>query len=138
MKVTADTNVLVSATFWYGDSNRIIERVERKEIELVLSREILDEFAAVLDYKEIKDKIRDRNLEMKRTIEKIISISTIVEPKEKVELVKDDPEDNKILSCAKEGGVDYLITNDKHLLSLRKMGKILIITPRMLVKMSAI
>lgn len=131
MKVTADTNVLVSATFWYGDSDRIIEKVEGKEIELVLSKEILEEFAAVLDYKDIKDK----NLEMKRTVEKVISISTIVEPKEKVELVKDDPEDNKILSCAKEGSVDYIITNDKHLLNLKKIGRILIITPRMLVKM---
>ena len=28
IKVTVDTNVLVSATFWYGASHRIIELVE--------------------------------------------------------------------------------------------------------------
>lgn len=43
MKITVDTNVLISATFWRGDSNRIIEKVERKEIELVLFREIIEE-----------------------------------------------------------------------------------------------
>ncbi|MFH0752719.1 MAG: putative toxin-antitoxin system toxin component, PIN family [archaeon] len=91
MKITADTNVLVSATFWYGDSNRIIEKVERKEIELVLSKEILEEFSAVLDYKEIKDKIKGKGLEMKRTVEKIASISTIVKPKERVELIERIP-----------------------------------------------
>ena len=81
MKIVVDTNVLVSSTFWYGSSNKIIEKVENKEIELILSREIIEEFMNVLDYEEIQQKIMDKNLEMKRTVEKIVSISTIVEPK---------------------------------------------------------
>ena len=32
MKITMDTNVLISATFWYGDYNKIIEKVENKSI----------------------------------------------------------------------------------------------------------
>lgn len=44
MKITVDTNVLISATFWYGDSNTIIEMVEKKDIELVLSITFLNEF----------------------------------------------------------------------------------------------
>ncbi len=35
-KIVADTNVLVSATFWNGASNRIVEKAERKELELVI------------------------------------------------------------------------------------------------------
>ena len=76
MKITADTNVLVSATFWYGNSNKIIRKVENKEIELILSEEILKEFGNVLNYKEIQDKIKNKNLEMMWTIEKIASFST--------------------------------------------------------------
>lgn len=44
MKITVDTNVLVSATFWNGAANKIIEKVERNEIKLVLSKEIIEEF----------------------------------------------------------------------------------------------
>ena len=61
MKITVDTNVLISATFWYGDSEKIITKAENKEIELVLSRDIIKEYNEVLQYKEIKDKIKDKN-----------------------------------------------------------------------------
>ncbi len=130
MKVILDTNVLISATFWNGDSNKIIEKVERKEIEMIISREIIEEFANVLDYKDIKEKIKDKNLEMNRTIEKIVSLSNIVDPNEKLDIVKDDPDDNKILECAKAGNVDFIITNDNHLLKLKDFEGIKIITPK--------
>lgn len=130
MKITLDTNVLISATFWEGDSYKIIEKVERKEIELILSKDIIEEFAKVLDYREIKEKIKNKNLEMKRTIEKIISLSTIVDPIEKVDIIKEDLDDNKILECAKSGDVDFIVTNDNHLLKLNQFEKIRIVSPR--------
>ena len=39
MKIISDTNVLISATFWDGDSHKIISKVESKEVELILSEE---------------------------------------------------------------------------------------------------
>lgn len=129
MRITADTNVLVSATFWYGASYKIIEKVENGEIELVLSKEILEEFANVLNYEEIQDKIENKNLEMKRTVEKIVSISRMVEPKQQFDVVKDDSEDNKLVDCAFEGKVDYIISQDEHLLSLKEFKGIRIIRP---------
>jgi predicted nucleic acid-binding protein len=32
MKITVDTNILISATFWYGDSYKIIEKVDNRRI----------------------------------------------------------------------------------------------------------
>lgn len=55
MRITLDTNVLISATFWDGCSDKIIRKVENKEVELILSEEIIKEFSEVLDYKEIQD-----------------------------------------------------------------------------------
>ena len=134
MKITLDTNVLISATFWHGDSDKIIEKVESKEIELVLSKEIIEEFAKVLKYKEIQEKIKNKNLEMRRTVEKIVSISKIVEPAEKLKIVKDDPDDNKFLECAKSGKVDFVISSDNHLLKLKEFGSIKIVTPKEFIK----
>ena len=51
MRITVDTNFLISATFWNGDSDKIIKKVEMKDAELVLSSEIIDEFSKVLGYK---------------------------------------------------------------------------------------
>jgi len=130
MKVVADTNVLISATFWCGDSDEILSKAECGELVLVLSKEILKEYASVLQYKEIKDKIKAKNLETLRTIQKIISIATIVNPLCKLDVVKDDPDDNKIIECAIEGEVDYIITQDKHLLKLKRFENIDIVTPK--------
>ena len=43
MRITADTNTLVSATFWYRASEKIISRAEGKELQLILSDEIIKE-----------------------------------------------------------------------------------------------
>jgi len=96
MKITADTNVLISATFWYGASDKILSKVEAKVLQLILSEDIIKEYARVLDYKEIQDKIKAKNLEMSRSLKKIVSVSKIIIPKEKLNIVKDDPDDNKV------------------------------------------
>ena len=129
MKVTVDTNTLISATFWHGDSEKIIIKAEDKKIELILSRDIINEYSDVLGYDEIKDKIKNKKLEMRYSVGKIISISKIVEPLEKLDVVKEDPDDNKILECAKEGKVDYIVTQDKHLLKLKSFEGIEILNP---------
>lgn len=134
MKITLDTNVLLSSTFWDGDSSRIVEIIERGEIELVLSRDIIQEFGGVLEYKEIKEKIKDKNLEMKRTVNEIIEMAKIVDPREEFNIIKDDPEDNVIIACAVEGEVDYIVTQDRHLLDLGEFRSVKILTPREFLK----
>jgi uncharacterized protein len=129
MKIVLDTNVLVSATFWNGDSEKIIQKVENKEIELILSKEILDEFDAVLNYKDIQDKIKNKNLELKRTVEKITILCAIIEPKQKLNIIIDDPTDNKFLECAIEGKADFIVSKDKHLLKIKEYQGIKTITP---------
>ncbi len=134
MKITVDTNILISGTFWKGASHEIINKAENKEIKLVLSKDILKEYCEVLNYEEIQNKIKDKNLEMKRSVEKIVSISIIVFPKEKLNIVKEDPDDNKILECALEGNVNYIITQDNHLLKLKEFRGIKILTPKEFLK----
>jgi|SRR3989338_3625421 len=130
MKITLDTNVILSSTFWFGDSSKIMEMVEKGGTELILSEDIIEEYKNVLNYEEIQDKIKNKNLEMQRTVEEIITLSKIVEPKSKLDIIKEDPDDNKILECAVEGKVDYIISQDKHLLDIKEYKEIKIITPK--------
>lgn len=125
----------MSATFWNGYSARIIDKVEKKELQLFVSEEILDEFSKVLDYDEIQDKIKDKNLEMKYTVAKIESLATIVEPREHFVVIKDDPDDNKFLDCAVAAKADFIISQNKHLLKLKEFEGIKIVTPEDLLKM---
>lgn len=66
---------------------------------------------------------------MKRSVEKIVSISIVIESKQKFKVMKEDPDDNKILECAFEGKVNYIISQDKDLLRLKNFEGIEIINP---------
>lgn len=53
----------------------------------------------------------------------------IVTPKIKVDAVKEDPDDNKIIECALESNAEYIISYDKHLLKLKEYQRIKIVRP---------
>ena len=102
---------------------------------MVLSLDIIKEFSRVLNYEEIQEKIKDKNLEMKYSVEKIISLSEMIEPKERLNIIQEDFSDNKILECAYEGKADYIITKDNHLLKLKEFKNIKIVTPEEFLKL---
>ncbi|MBI2522832.1 putative toxin-antitoxin system toxin component, PIN family [Candidatus Woesearchaeota archaeon] len=66
---------------------------------------------------------------IKEWIDLIIRNSIIVEPKERINIVKDDPKDNIFIETAVAGNVDYIISQDIHLLKLKEFKGIKIITP---------
>lgn len=129
MKVTLDTNVLVSGTFWTGDSFRILDLIDKNKLKSVTSKEIIGEYYEVISTDEIIDKIKDKGLTMLKIVHKVIKNSEIVESSIKLDIVKDDHNDNKILECAKAGKVDYIISQDEHLLKLKEFEGIPIIKP---------
>ena len=57
MKVTLDTNVLISGTFWTGDSFRILDLIDRKKIICVLSEQIIEEYYKTAQSNEIIEKM---------------------------------------------------------------------------------
>jgi len=54
-------------------------------------------------------------------------IATVVAPRRKLRLVRDDP-DNRILECASTGKADAIVTGDKALLALKRFEGIDLIT----------
>lgn len=66
---------------------------------------------------------------MKRTVAKIVSLASIIDPTERLNVVKDDPDDNKVLECAIAGKVDFIVSSDNHLLKLKEFKKIKLVTP---------
>ncbi len=130
MRVVADTNVLVSGSLWSGDSYTLLKKADAGEFRLLISEDIIREFSKVLDYKEIRQKIAKYGLEFNPTIERIISFSEFVTVKNRLDIVKDDPSDNRILECAQSGGAGLIVTRDKHLLTLREFEGIKIVDPK--------
>ena len=79
---------------------------------------------------EIKDfKIKLPDEIIKEWVDLMVRNSMIVEPKEKIEAVKDDIKDNIFIEIAIAGKVDYIVSQDNHLLKLKGFRGIKIITP---------
>ena len=120
-----DTNFLVSATQWdYSVAHKLLKRFIEQDVKLFATKEILDEFSDVLqrDFKYSKD-------EVSNVIEKLLFIVELTEPTKKVDIIKEDPDDNKIIECAIASNSEFILTYDKHLLKHRMYEDIKIITP---------
>jgi uncharacterized protein len=126
MRAVMDTNVFVSGIFWKGNfCSQIIDKWKNKEIELVSSVDILDELVKTL--RDFKIQMSDEMIEDWRNL--LIENSIIVEPTIKLDVIKDDPDDNKFLEAGVTGKVDFIISQDKHLLKLKEYEGIKILTP---------
>ena len=59
----------------------------------------------------------------------MIQISIFVKPKKRIQIVKDDPDDDKFIEAAVEGRAKYIISQDKHLLRIKEFEGIKIMKP---------
>jgi len=130
-KIVVDTNILVSASFWKGNPYKIIELAAQGKIKVFSSAEILEEFARVLkrDFKTGEEEIKER-------IENFLEIINLVEPKIKIQEVKEDPDDDKVLEVAIEANADCIVSGDKHLLKIKGFKGIKIITAKEFLEMN--
>ncbi len=125
MRVVLDTNIFISGIFWQGKCSKIILLWREKKFDLIVSFSMLEEFVRVL-----KDfKIQMPAEAIREWVDMIINNSIVVEPEEKLDVVKSDIKDNIIVEAAVEGRVDFIVSQDNHLLELKEFRNIRIVGP---------
>jgi putative PIN family toxin of toxin-antitoxin system len=126
IRVVIDTNVFVSS-FFGGNPRKIIDLWKNGSIVLCLSQEIIEEYLAVLNRLGLDNTKEISNLTrlFAEGYNSIFSAKT-----SKLEVVKEDVEDNKFLECAVALNSKIIVSGDKHLTSIRKYIDIVIMSPR--------
>lgn len=123
-RVVLDTNTLVSAAIASGNEAKLLLLAHKGVFKIVISIEILKELKDVLS----RPKFGFSKEKVELFLGHVIETADIIVIKTKLNLVKADPDDDKILECAVDGGADYIVSGDKkHLLSLGKVRHIPII-----------
>jgi putative PIN family toxin of toxin-antitoxin system len=125
MRVVIDTNVLISALMFGGNPREILQRAIRGELRLCISEEILSELGAVLQRPKFGFPVTMVN----QILSELAAIAELVVPSEEISHIESDPADNRVLECAVEAGVEYVVSGDKHLLELGEYATIRILTP---------
>jgi predicted nucleic acid-binding protein len=62
-------------------------------------------------------------------LDQVLEVGSLVETEVKVEMIKDDPSDNKFLECAITVEADYIISRDPHILKIKEFEGIKIKSP---------
>ena len=126
IKAVLDTNVLVSALIRTGKPRALFFEILRGNAQLILSRGILEELAEVAADDKIMKYVEEEDV--KKFLRIIGSTAKIVTVKSRLKVVKNDPSDDLFLRTAYDGGADYIVSGDRHLLSLREFRGIKILT----------
>lgn len=132
MRITLDTNVLVSAFIAkHGHSANLLELALAVEVvELVLSEPILEELEDVLLRDEVCSRFQYAPQDIRRIVGTLRRSARIVSPTSKFVVIREDPKDDVILNTAYDGGAEYIVSGDSDLLKLRRFKGIRIVTPK--------
>ena len=129
IRVTPDTNVLISGLFYDGNERAVLQAAIDGRVRLVLSLEIIDELITVLDKKFKADPELTRDYVLR-----LNELSDVVASRKLPGKLVRDREDAKIIECAHSGHSDYIVTGDLDLLSLKRYQKTRIISTSELVR----
>jgi putative PIN family toxin of toxin-antitoxin system len=126
LRILLDTNVYISAILFKGKPRQILQELVDERVTAFTSNEILKELEDSLSkpkFKFTNDFVQIVLTEI-RDITKLISTSPL-----KNYLDLRDRNDYHILEAAFSAKIDYLITGDKDLLSLKKISEFKIVSP---------
>jgi uncharacterized protein len=123
-KVVLDTNILISALIHQGTAREFVYLLLYNQIKIVSSNYIIKELETVLKKNKFKNKTVFKQIE---TLLKKETLYVKIKPKLKTSIVK-DPKDHPILQTTQKSQANFIITGDKNLLSLKKAGKIKVVS----------
>ena len=124
MKLVLDSNIFISAFYWGGTPQKVLNRIVLGLDELFITNEILDEIKEVMGRPSFKTGQQAIDVYIK-AIEKIgkkIFISG------EITGICRDEDDDAIIECGLLSNADYLITGDNDLLVLEKYQEMKILT----------
>ncbi len=102
-----------------------MEMALNNEVSLFISDEILQETLRVL-----RDKFGLPRERVAQAEQYINACCERVKTGSGINVIKEDPDDNRVLECAEAAGCEFIITGDLDLLRLGRYGNIRIVTVR--------
>lgn len=126
MKVIIDTNVFISGVFFSGPPYKILDAWRDGKVQLVVAREILQEYQRVLET--LGEEFP--GVDISGILELLTVKSELIAAPALLKAVCVDPNDDKFLACALASKVKHIISGDKHLLKVSGYRGVEVVKPR--------
>lgn len=105
LRVPLDTSTYVSALEFGGVGARLLGMARAGMIGSDASEAILDKLVTVL-----RDDFAWEAYRLHFAREQLARLGNLVAPKIAIDVIKENPDDNRILECALEAGSDFIVT----------------------------
>jgi putative PIN family toxin of toxin-antitoxin system len=126
MRIVLDTNVFISGIFFTGPPYEILKAWRDGRVQLLISPSILDEYQRI----GAELALQFRDVDLKPFLDLLTVQAEIVLAPTLPPVIRDDRSDDKFLEAAVAGNASYIISGDKHLLTLSEFQGIQILKPR--------
>ena len=130
MRIVLDTNVFISGIFFTGPPSQILTAWRNHKLQIVLSKEILDEYQKVA--RELSAKFP--SVDILPIIGMLSVLCELVDTRSVNINACDDPDDNKFIECAVAGKCKLIVSGDKHLLKVSYYKGVTVLNPRSFVE----
>ena len=134
MNIVLDTNTVVSGLFWKGAPRQILDLARSGTFILFTSPDLLSELADVLGREKFSERLALAGTSVEELVFGYASLAKTVRPKKIAVVIKADPDDDKVLACAKAAKAEIIASGDSHLLNLKEYEGIRIMTVNQLLE----
>lgn len=118
IRAVFDTNIVVSGLLWLGAPSQAIDAAIDEKFLLLSSEALIAELIRVLS----RPKFEPRFKQLGKTVEGFVSnyraLVELVDPVAIQPVITADPTDDAVLACAISAHADFIVSGDKHLLTL--------------------
>lgn len=133
MRIVLDTNVFVSGVFFGGHPGSVLEAWRDQRVEVVVSREIIEEYVRVGE----RLSSQFPGVDLTPALDLLGTSATLVEAPPLAEPVCRDADDDKFIACAIAAEVKYVVSGDRDLLEASPYRDVVVVNPRALVEILA-
>jgi putative PIN family toxin of toxin-antitoxin system len=119
LRAVLDTSVLVAAFLHPAGVNGRVLALAGERYELCLSTGILAEVQKVLSYPRLR-RYGYSEEEVEEFLRALREAAFLVRRWPRIQVVQEDPADDRVLACALAAKADYIVSKDEHLQKLRK------------------
>lgn len=113
ISATADSNIYISALHFGGVPRQFLNAARSGAFRLAISEPLITEIRGVL-----REKFLWSHELLDEAIAGLRDFTQLVNPTQALSVVKEDPDDDRVLECAMASGSQFIISGDKHLLDL--------------------